>query len=203
VFIGTVAGVTSPIEVVNSLFGKPGGPRHARSMEVIGDGAVHVEYPEDDHVYLVTVRQIPRIVLPLQGPLMVGARAGVPVQLVRIAVANHVEVTLDATPGPERDATLADFEQRYRQWEQGDSRNRQPPAWPAEQFSAIPIAISDDLGTAYHRQSVEAGGHGTEFRSRWKFLPAAPELATRLTVRLTPSEGAPVEVELPLPNASD
>jgi hypothetical protein len=202
VFASTLAGVTSLLEVVNSLFGPPGGPRHARSMEVIGDGVIHVEYPEDDHVYLVTVRRIPRIVLPLQGPLRVGALAGVPVQLVRIAVANHVQVILDAAPGPERDAALADFEQRYRQWEQDSNRNRQPPAWPAEQLSAIPIAIFDDLGTVYRSHSAEAGGHGTEFRSRRNFLPAPPQQAKRLTVQVTPSEGTPVEVEIPLPRAS-
>jgi hypothetical protein len=30
--------------------------------------------------------------------------------------------------------------------------------------------VVDDLGTVYRHESGEAGGHGTEFRSRWNFL---------------------------------
>jgi len=68
--------------------------------------------------------------------------------------------------------------------------------------SAIAIAVVDDLGTVYRRESGEAGGHGTEFRSRWNVLPTAPAAAGWLTLRFTPQAGTPVEVELSLPGTA-
>jgi hypothetical protein len=82
----------------------------------------------------------------------------------------------------------------------------EPPAWPAEQTGEIPLEISDDIGTFYQRHCGRAGGHGTEFETRWAFLPTPSAQTTRLTLRFTPHAGTPVEVELPLPrgpNAAD
>jgi hypothetical protein len=193
--------VTSLIEVVNSLFGPRNRPPRGRTVQSLGDGMVHVEYPGDDYVYLVTVQQVPRTVLPLERPIAVGEAQGVPVQLVRVAVANHVEVTLDAASGPARDAALAAFEEVYRRWERDDGRGR-PPSWPAEHLALIPITVSDDLGTVYRREAGEAGGRGTEFRSRWNFLPVPPAAAAELTLRFTPPAGPPVEVTLFLPRTA-
>jgi hypothetical protein len=201
VFSSTVTVVTSLINVVNSLFDPRNRPPRGRAMQRLGDGMVHVEYPEDDYVYLVTVQQVPRTVLPLERPIAVGEPNRMPVQLIQVAVANHVEVTLDAAPGPARDAALAAFGEGYRRWERDDDQGR-PPAWPAEQFGTISIAVVDDLGTVYRRESGEAGGHGTEFRSRWNFLPAPPAAAGWLTLRFTPQAGTPVEVELSLPGTA-
>ncbi|MCU7726298.1 hypothetical protein ODJ79_21425 [Actinoplanes sp. KI2] len=191
--------MTTLIEVVNSLFGARVSGSPGRSMSALGDGAIHLEFPEDDHVYLVTVRQIPRTVLPLDRPVALGELAGVPFQLVRVAVANHVEVTLDAAAGPARDAALGAYQQLFRQWEQDGDVDRHPPAWPAEQLRAVPSTVSDDVGTVYRFQSGEAGGPGTEFRARSNYLPTPPAGATALSLRFTPRDGAPVEVELPLP----
>ncbi|MFC3736731.1 hypothetical protein [Paractinoplanes deccanensis] len=165
---------------------------------MLDDGVVQVEYAGDDHVYLVTVRQIPRVALPLQGPVEAGEVSGVPVELVGVAVANHVEVTLDAARGAARDAALSAFRQLYRRWEHDKGRG-EPPSWPAEEIGAIPMAISDDLGTVYRRHSGRAGGHGSEFEARWSYLPVPSAQASRLTLRFAPHGGDPVEVELPLP----
>jgi len=113
----------------------------------------------------------------------------------------HREVTLDAAPGPGRDAALAAFGEGYRRWERDDDQGR-PPAWPAAQLGTISLTVVDDLGTVYRRESGEAGGHGTEFRSRWNFLPTPPAAAGWLTLRFTPPVGTPVEVELSLPGAA-
>lgn len=196
--------VASLDDVVGSLFAAPGQPGRDRGVTLLDDGVVqvayHVEYPEDDHVYLVTVRQVQRIVLPMRQPVGAGDVAGVPVELVRVAVANQVEVTFDAAPGPARDAAFGAFEERYRRWEQDGGRG-QPPPWPAEQIGEIPLAIADEVGTVYRRHCGQAGGHGTEFAARWAFLPVPPARATRLTVRFTAHAGEPIEVELPLPRA--
>jgi hypothetical protein len=112
------------------------------------------------------------------------------------AVANHVEVTLDAALGPARDAALAAFGEGYRRWERVDDQSR-PPAWPAEQLGTISITVVDDLGTVYRRESGGAGGHGTEFRSRWNFLPTPPAAAVWLTLRFTPQAGTPLEASFP------
>jgi hypothetical protein len=111
-------------------------------------------------------------------------------------------VTLDAGPGPARDAALTAFEERYRRWE-SDGAQGQPPAWPAEQLGSIRITVDDDLSTVYRRESGEASGHGTELRSRWNFLPTPPAAAARLTLRFTPQRAPPVEVELSLPGTAD
>jgi hypothetical protein len=118
-----------------------------------------------------------------------------PVQLIRVAVANHVEVILDAAPGPARDAALAAFGEGYRRWQRDDDQGR-APVWPAEQLATISMTVVDDLGTVYRRESGEAGGHGTGFRSRCNFLPTPSAAAGWLTLRFTPPAGTPVEVEL-------
>ena len=123
------------------------------------------------------------------------------VQLIQVAVANHVEVDSRRRPGPARDAALAAFGEGYRRWERDDDQGR-PPAWPGEQLGTIFITVVDDLGTVYRRESGEAGGHGTEFRSRWNFLATPPAAAGWLTLRFTPPAGTPVEVELPLPGTA-
>jgi hypothetical protein len=44
-FAGTVTGVTSLIDVVNSLFDPRHRPVRGRTMQRLGDGIVHVDYP--------------------------------------------------------------------------------------------------------------------------------------------------------------
>jgi hypothetical protein len=84
-----------------------------------------------------------------------------------------------------------------RRWERDDDQGR-PSAWPAEQLATTSITVVDDLGRVYRRESGEAGGHGTEFRSRCNFLATPPAAAGWLTLRFTPQPGTPVEVELSL-----
>jgi hypothetical protein len=59
VFSSVVTVVTSLIDVVNSLFDPRNRPPRGRAMQRLGDGMVHVEYPEDDYVYLVTSGRFP------------------------------------------------------------------------------------------------------------------------------------------------
>lgn len=170
----------------------------AGSVERLDDGAFHVDYHDPDHVYLVTVRQVPRIRLPLERPVLVGEVAGVRAELVQVSLANHIEVTLDAEHAPPRETALSDYMALYRQWEERAERGSPPPPQPGEQFGRIAVTISDDLGTRYRRASGEFGGMGTEWVVRWLFRPTPPATARRLMLDFTSPDGTPVKVNLPL-----
>ncbi|MFC6019826.1 hypothetical protein ACFP2T_26920 [Plantactinospora solaniradicis] len=172
----------------------------ASSVERLDDGTFHVDYHDPDHVYLVTVRQVPRIRIPLEQTVLVGEVAGVRAELVQVSLANHVEVVLDAEQGPSREAASDDFAAAYRRWEE-QAEPGAPPPWPGEQFGNVALAVSDDIGTAYHLVSGQTGGMGTEWEVRWSFRPTPPATAGRLTLDFTPPAGESVRVELPLPPA--
>ncbi|WBB68830.1 hypothetical protein [Micromonospora sp. WMMD812] len=190
-------------DVIESLLFRPGRPEPlsvARSVERLDDGTFHVDYDDADHVYLVTVRQVPRLQLPVERPLPVGEVAGVGAQLVRVAVANHVEVTLDAEPGAARAAATSDFTARHARWEAEAAPGTAPPPWPAEQFGRITITLSDDVGTRYRVASGQDGGPGTEWTVRRSFRPTPPVTARRLTLDFSSPTGPSVRVDLPLPS---
>ncbi|MEU8333639.1 hypothetical protein AB0J14_37640 [Micromonospora arborensis] len=58
-------------DVINALlFRQPKwSPSAGSSVERLGNGEFHVDYHDPDHVYLVTVRHIPRVRLPLEHPV--------------------------------------------------------------------------------------------------------------------------------------
>lgn len=188
-------------DVIRSLFRQPTGPTHEnRSVERLDNGAFHLDYYDPDHVYLVTVRQVPRIRLTLERPLLVGSVAGVRAELVQVSLANHIEVVLDAEQGPPREAASSSFMASYRQWEGQAERGSRPPPWPAEHFRRIALTVSDDIGTPYHLASGLIGGTRTEWEVRWLFRPTPPVTARRLTLEFTPPTGAPVKIDLSLPS---
>ncbi|GAA2361464.1 hypothetical protein [Dactylosporangium salmoneum] len=183
------------------LFRRPGvepEPR-ARSVERLDDGTFHVDYHDPDHVYLVTVRQIPRVRLPLERPAPVGQVGGVRAELVQVSLANHIEVVLDAEPGPPREAALDAYLTSYGQWAERAEPGSPPPPQPGEQFGRIALAVSDDSGTAYRLASGQLGGTGMEWTVRWLFRPTPPVTARRLTLDFTSPAGPPVSISLPLP----
>ncbi|MEV8518149.1 hypothetical protein [Dactylosporangium sp. NPDC051484] len=174
----------------------------SRSVERLDDGAFHVDYHDPDHVYLVTVRQIPRIRLPLECPLIVGEVDGVRAELVQVSLANHIEVTLDAEQGPSREAALNDYKTSFKRWAARAGRGSPPPS-PGEQFGRITLAISDDSGTPYRLASGEFGGTETECSAWWGFRPTPPKIARHLTLDFTSPAGTSVRVNLPLPPFDD
>jgi hypothetical protein len=200
-----VSGVVRIIQladVVGSLlFRRPEEPLPASTVERLGEGVFHLDYDDPDRVYLVTVRQVPRIRLPLERPVVVGEAAGVRAQLVGVALANHIEVALDAEEGPSRQAGLSDFMARYEEW--GRQAGREPPpSWPAEEFARIALSASDDVGTVYRHASGESGGSGTEWVVRRALLPTPPAQARRLTLHFSAPTGPPVDIGFPLPASS-
>ncbi|MFD0523884.1 hypothetical protein [Paractinoplanes durhamensis] len=164
------------------LFRRSVTPPPTRDIERLSDGVYHVDQHDEDHVYLLTVQCIPRVRLEFDRPFTVGEIAGVPADLVEVTVANHVEVTLDATPGAQR-------------FDEGAPSGSSP----AEELAQITVTVADDAGTSYQLTSGQAGGPGTEWQVRWNFQPAPPPTARHLTLHFTAPGTAPAEIRLPLP----
>lgn len=175
----TMDGMANLDDVTESLFfPRRADPWPTREVSRLEDGSYNVDYGDPDHVFLVTVSQVPRIRLPLDGRPVVGSVGGVRAELVQVTVANVIEVTVDAEPGAPR----SDFQSRYDEWVARGVAEAAPP-WPAEQFLTLPIEVSDDVGTHYAFAFGGAGGAGTEWQARWSFRPPPPAEARRLTLR--------------------
>jgi hypothetical protein len=200
-------GMTDLEDVIRALlFRHPGAesaPPASRSVERLGDGAFHVDYHDPDHVYRVTVHQVPRIRLPFERPAFVGEAAGVRAELVQVSLANHIEVMLDAEQGSPREVALNHYMASYRQWEERAEHRSPPPEWPAELFRRVALAVTDDSGTPYRLASGQLGGTGTEWTVWWRFLPTPPVTARRLTLEFTSHAGMPVRINLALPTCAD
>jgi hypothetical protein len=195
--------MTDVNDVIGDLFPGPRqAPRAGRQIERIGEGTYHLDYHDSDHVYLLTLRQIPRVQLPFPRPYVVGDVDGAQVVLVQVSVANHIEVMFDAQGGPARQAVLADYRDRFEQWAaRPDQRNVSPPDFPGERISVLRPQVSDDLGTTYRAVSGQAGGSGTEWEATWRYLPIPPSDARLLRLRFSPPGARPVELDLPLPSS--
>lgn len=120
-------------------------------------------------------------------------------QLVDVALANHIELTLDAEPSASREAALDDYRKRFTQWERRSEASAPSPPWPAESLTQIVAAVSDDVGTSYRRTSGKAGGPDTEWEVHWSFLPSPPPEARKLKLHFVSPGGSSTDVELPLP----
>ncbi|BCY10245.1 hypothetical protein [Actinoplanes sp. L3-i22] len=163
----------------------------------LDQGVYHVDYRDDpDHVYLVTVRQVPRIRLPLAAPVVVGEAGGVRALLVRVGVANHVEVTLDVEDSPAARAATEAYLAAEKVWADSSGPGIEPPAPPgADAFPRIPISVTDDVGTEYRFAGGSGGGPATPWRMHRDFRPPPPPDARRLTVHFPAGER-----EFPLPD---
>jgi hypothetical protein len=100
----------------------------------------------------------------------------------------------------------ADFEAFERIWVQdrasigaGDVRPPDQPGTPLLSISALPLSVSDDLGSRYHAFRSSTGGEH-RWRSDWTLEPAVPPAATALKIALETNptrERSPVELTLP------
>lgn len=180
------------------VFGKPtnrsSGGRHVYRLE---EGIYHVAFDDGD-VYVVTVRHVPRVHVPLHRPVHIGQIDGVAVELVRISYTDHLEIILDAEPGPTRDAGLAAFRAARQRWEQHPDR-RPPPPWPGDRAADITVTVVDDVDTSYRFACGETGGMDTEYRRIAAFLPAPPPQARALTLTFTAPGTTPLTTHIPLP----
>ncbi|MFI1994763.1 hypothetical protein [Actinoplanes sp. NPDC020271] len=186
-------------EALDALFERPRRRTVAhRSMTrldhdrlVDGSAALHVDFHEDDpdHVYLITVERVPRVRLPLPAPVVAAEIGGVRALLVRVSIANHVEVTLDAEDTPRTRATTEGYRAAVTAWAESTGPDRQPPTSPgATTFPHVPITVTDDAGTEYRRTGGSGGGPETPWRMHWDFRPVPPPEARRLTIRFPAGE---------------
>ncbi|KUL28864.1 hypothetical protein [Actinoplanes awajinensis] len=196
------------------LFPRPGNPGPDSSMERLPPttpdrltpagmegpalATCHAEFLDDpDHAYLVTVERVPRVRLPLSNPVLAAeTHDGVRALLTDVAIANHVEVTLDAEATPATRAAVTAYRAAFEAWATSPDRDH-PPSWPGETLMHLPVTVTDDLGTSYRMSSGHGGGDGAEWRAHHKFLPRPPAAARLLTIHLPagattfPLPGAP------------
>ena len=169
----------------NSIMSAPAGASEARHAERLGAGHVHLEFDEDDHVFLVEVTQVPRRHLLETAPVHVGRVGDVQVQLVDVVLDNRLNVVLEGRPaaGQSQDAP----------GERG---------WPAHQLMQIGLILTDDLGTCYTTWTAESGGETHPRRAVRRFLPTPPADATVLHIALR-TDPQDREVVLSLPVAAE
>ena len=170
---------------------RPGSGRRT----LLTEGVVHVDYDDPEHVFLVTVSQVPRVHLPTGAP-RVAELGGVEVRLVDVELANHVSIVLTGT-GPVADQQARQHAAAFDAWAAtaADGRDDDRPEWPASRLLDVRYTVTDDVGTVYRLASGEAGGDDHPWRSVWRHLPTPPPDARQLRVVFA---GGPV-VELPLP----
>lgn len=124
----------------NNIMSAPKGASGARHAERLGAGRVHLDFDDDDHVFLVEVTQVPRRHLLQTAPVDVGRVGDVQVQLVDVVLDNRLSVVLKGRPaaGQSPDA-------------RGGCR------WPADELMQIGLILTDDLGTCYTTWTAESG----------------------------------------------
>jgi hypothetical protein len=189
--------VTDIEDVINSVvFGRKPSMPAGRHVERMDDDVFHLDYGDSDRVFRVTVEQVARTALSFERPLFISIAGQVRAELMKVAVANHIEVDIDAEPGLARQAAIAAFNIGMEQWASRADPRSAPPPWPAEEFATIQVQVSDDVSTRYSLCSGEHGGDGTEFLVRWRFRPTPPSTATRLTLSFVPPYGPSVRLDL-------
>jgi hypothetical protein len=99
------------------------------------------------------------------------------------AVENELTAALDS----EFDSAFREYEDRWRAHRAGaqmDDEELNPPAQPSvARLGALPLSVSDDLGTRYHAFGKATGGPHP-WRSEWRFAPGVAASATTLEVAL-------------------
>jgi hypothetical protein len=160
-------------------------PPRGAWISLVDDGVVHADFGDDDHVFLVTVTQVPRRRLDVGRPVVATAD-GTDVALSGVEVDNHVTVRL-AFAGARGDTIRAEYERVLQAWERGAGP---PPDHPAERLMAIDVRVSDDVGTRYRW----TGGDAYAITATRHFRPAPPPAATTITVRV-----GDTRIDVPLP----
>jgi hypothetical protein len=157
-----------------------------------------VYYNDYDHVFLVSVQEVPRQGLPFDRPLVVGGVDDVQIVLKDVAIANHVELLLDAEEGQGKVAAIEAYRAEHERW-MATAPDGVPPVWPATRLMEIAVNVVDDVGTDYQQSTGRAGGEGMEWELQLTFLPAPPTQARHLYLDFASPEAEPVRLELPLP----
>lgn len=160
----------------------------SRHMQLLEEGLVHVDYGDEDHVFLVRVDEVPRVRLPVPSPRRLAeVLPGLWAELVEVSVANHVRVRLAAEDGPVKQAMEVRYAEDFKTWAgaTGGEPPVQSPSWPAEAIMRLEVGLADDLGTSYQWSSGQAGGERDVWLAERLFRPLPPAAARRLILTYT------------------
>lgn len=171
-----------------------------RSATQLQPGQWHLDYRDEEHVYLLAVRQVPRRRLGPQQALPLGSIDGIDVALTGVTVDNYVHVRIAGLPGERRDTLTRQYEQSLDDWtrQQSTGQDVDPPAQPGERLMRVRVSRTDDLGTPYAWAGGRAGGSGTDWVSSHALLPVPPPAARQLHVVLHVPAQPDVQLDLPL-----
>lgn len=167
-------------DVLRALRVEPG-EETERHGELLHDGrGLHLDFGEGDQVFLVGVQRIIRRWLTLPPETTLGPVDGKMIAVRSVALANHVEVTLDAADDTAEGVGAADAGAAL---------------WPGDRvMREIRVSVSDDLSTVYRMVSAEAGGEEHPWRALTRFLPTPPPDATALDLTFSVGETSPVRM---------
>ncbi len=183
----TVTAVIARLLRVPGSAGRVGRDLLLRGSQRVDSGSYQLDYGDDEHVFLLTVQQVPRRTLRPPQPVRVGQIEGLVVNLTGVVIDNLVHVHLDVPSSPRSTRLVRDHDADFEKWVADLPRRPgvHPPHQPAAQV-LLPVAISlrDDVATTYTRAAKTAGGTGTEWHAEHMFLPAPPATARRLSIRL-------------------
>lgn len=169
-----------------------------RSATRLQPGLWHLDYRDDEHVYLLSVQQVPRRRLGPEQPLPLGSIDGVEIALTGVVTDNYVHVQIAGLPGQRRDELARQHEQAFNDWalRRSTGQDGEPPAQPGERLMRVRVSLTDELGTAYAWAGGKAGGSGTEWLSSQALLPVPPPAAHQLHIVLQVPEHPDVRLDL-------
>lgn len=173
-------------------------PPASRTASRMSPGTFRLDYGDCDHVFVLTLTQLPCRQLGPAGPLLIGHVDGLDVQLTAVVVDTHVHVDLDIPESARRAEMFRAYQASFERWAASLPNDVEPPAQPGDRLMTVAITVTDDIGTPYTFHSGRSGGSGTEWQARRSFVPVPPIGATSLKVSLRTSDDAVTATEFGL-----
>src|SRR4051794_41866095 len=91
----------------------PGGDREVSRLP---SGSFRLDYDDEDHVFVLTLQQVPRRRLGPDTPVRVGRIDDLEVDLNAVIVDTGIHVDLSIRDSPRRDALLLEFQADFDSW---------------------------------------------------------------------------------------
>lgn len=186
-------------ELLDRFFNHDPTPRRPGSATRMAAGVTALDLGDDDHVFQVSVKKLPRRRWRPERPVHIGVVDGVAAELVGVDVDNFVHVLVTAAPSEERERLTRAHTDATGQWAAATKDDRGDfPTEPAERLLRVTVRLHDSQGTAYLLDRAHCGGTGTEWDAGWRFHPRPPQMVSELELVLETPGGQGATVSVPL-----